>query len=693
MPLGRGTTPMVLGRRDEIALAAILALIVCGCFAPAEAPTSPSAAEKPAHALEKPSTSDPVLGKSETQIASIGKAPAKSPTATSSPETATPSGSTLEPFKAPPLAEIDAKAEWQSQPILDGLELMRERQANEKPLGTVEEALSLQNTSADANGKITSALGRLPAKDSDVDWNGSFIRAIAADVKSTNPVLITSIFEFELSNLTGFALFNFDWRLQPFATKGTVKSWQTSKDRMYDKVVMRDDVTWSDGQPITAHDVVFTYRLILDPRVTIPAVRSGVDQIRWIEAYDDHTLVFFHKESAATNVWNLNFPVLPRHIYENYGEDPTLQNSSQFVKYENEPVVGGPYEIKERRRNEEIVLERRESYYMQGGKQVRTKPYLKTIRFRVIPDQNTALLALKNGDIEEMQLSPLSLWRTQTVGDDFYKFNTKAQGAEWTQLQFIWNCATPFFSDKRVRTAMSYAMDYDEMLNTVLGGLASPCSGLFHPDAWMAAKPAPEPFKQDLDKAEALLKEAGWEDHDGDGIRDKVIDGETVKFDFALMCSNSDPDGIRICTLLKENLDRLGIACTVEPLEFTVLTEKELTHKFQASLARWGTGADPDTTEYIYTTQGATKGRNFGSYSNPEVDALYLKGKTEFNREKRAEIYGQIQRVLWEDQPYTWLYYRNSLYAFSKKLRGYVFSPRGPYNYSPGMESLWKPAQ
>ncbi|HEV8002134.1 MAG TPA: peptide-binding protein [Planctomycetaceae bacterium] len=681
---------MLLRRRGEIALAALLGLTACGCFTPAE-----SAKSEAASRAESPAASAKSSSKEEQQLASIGKASAaKSPVApTKSDPPAPVQSATLEPFQAPPLADLDAKAEWQAQPILDGVELMRERQSHEKPLATVEEALALQNTNADANAKINSALGRLPAKESDVDWNASFLRSVAADVKSTNPVLITSIYEFELNNLIGLALFNFDWRLEPFACKATIKSWQTSKDHLYDKLVLRDDVTWSDGQPVTAHDVVFSFKLILDPRVPVPTVRSGVDQIRWIEAYDDHTLVYFHKQAAPTNVWNLNFPIVPRHIYENYGDDVTLQNSPRFVKYENEPVVGGPYAIKERRRNEEIVLERRENYHMYGGKQVRAKPFLKTIRLRVIPDQNTALLALKNGDIDEMQLSPLSLWRTQTVGDDFYRANTKAQGVEWTTIQFIWNCETPFFSDKRVRNAMSYAMDYDEMLNTVLGGLASPCSGLFHPDAWMAARPAPQPFKQDLDKAEALLKEAGWEDHDGDGVRDKVIDGKTVKFDFDLICTSADPDGIRICTLLKENLDRLGIACTVRPLEFTVLTQKELDHKFQASLGRWGTGADPDTTEYIYTTQGATRGRNFGSYSNPEVDALYRRGKTEFDRDKRAEIYGQIQRLLWEDQPYTWLFYRNSLYAFGKKVRGYVFSPRGPFNYSPGMDTIWKPVQ
>ena len=80
-------------------------------------------------------------------------------------------------------------------------------------------------------------------------------------------------------------------------------------------------------------------------------------------------------------------------------------------------------------------------------------------------------------------------------------------------------------------------------------------------------------------------------------------------------------------------------------------------------------------------------------YANPEIDRLYAEGRQEFDRAKRVEKYGRIQEILYDDQPYTWLFWRNSFYGFSKNLRGYVFSPRGPYHYSPGFGSLWKPRQ
>jgi peptide/nickel transport system substrate-binding protein len=590
------------------------------------------------------------------------------------------------PFVPPPLAELDAKAGWIDQPVKDTLQMLREKQAGEKPLAMAAAALALKNKTKQDNEKIASALGRVATDDANVDYEATINRHIRRDVKSTNPIMASSIEEGDITTLTGYGLFTFDWDMSPLAAADTVASWQTSKDRLYDKVVLRDDVTWSDGRPITAHDVEFTYHTIMNDKVPVPAVRSGRDKLKTVHAYDDRTLVFFHKEAAATNVWNLNFPVLPRHIYEeSLKEDFTLQNSPYHVRYENDPVCGGAYTITKRVRRQEIVLTRRESWYMHNGKQVRDKPYFKEIRFRIIEDGNIALLAVKNGEIDEMELLA-DQWVTQTNDDDFYRLNTKASGPEWTFFSFQWNLKTPFFSDIRVRKAMSYAFDYREMLDKLFYGLYQQSNGIFHPNSWMAPRKQPPLYKQDLDKAEQLLDEAGWKDSDNDGIRDKKIEGKLTKFEFSVF-SPTIPERIKLCTLLKENLGQIGVLCNVRPLEATVLQERMLKHEFQAAFGGWGTGADPDTSDNIWATG---EGRNFVSYSNPKVDELYKQGRLVFDRKKRGEIYGQIGTLIFEDQPYTFLYYRSSFYAFNKKLRGYNFSPRGPYHYGPGFSSIYK---
>lgn len=596
---------------------------------------------------------------------------------------------TLEPFDAPPLADLDAKVSWIDHTPVDPLEQYKTYMAQRPKLATVEEALALRNTSDEANDKILSALGRPPESDSDVNYGATMNRYLRGDVKSTNPIMISSMQEFDVIGQTGAGLFGFDWNMLPFALSATVVSWKTSDDYMYDKVVIRNDLTWSDGTPVTAHDVVFSFQTIMDPRVPVPAVRSGTDKLRWVEAYDDYTLVYFHKEPLATNIWNVNFPILPKHIYEKTLEaDPTLQNSDEHVRLENNPVVNGAYQIKSRVRGQEIVLERREAWYMHDGKQVREKPYFKTIRFRVIEDNNTALLAIKKGEIDDLELTP-EQWTTQTENEDFYRRNTKATGLEWVYFYFGWNNDSPLFKDPRVRTAMSYAFDHTEMLDKLLYGLNEPSNGIFHPTAWMAPKNAAPPYKQDLDKAEQLLDEAGWEDHDGDGIRDKEIGGKTKRFEFSLLVANV-PERIKICNLLRQNLEQIGIICNVSPLELTVLQERVLKHQFEANFGGWGTGTDPDTAENIWATG---EDRNFVNYSNPEVDKLFEQGRREFDREKRAAIYGRIHELIYKDQPYTFLFFQSSFYGFNKNLRGYMFSPRGPYHYGPGFDALWMTAQ
>jgi peptide/nickel transport system substrate-binding protein len=236
---------------------------------------------------------------------------------------------------------------------------------------------------------------------------------------------------------------------------------------------------------------------------------------------------------------------------------------------------------------------------------------------------------------------------------------------------------------------MTYAMDHKQLLEKLRFGLDEPCNGIFHPTSRWAPKEAPQPVQQDLEKAAQLLKEAGWADTDNDAVLDKEIDGQKVKFEFGILVVDR-PDRIATCNLLKQNLEKIGVICTVRPLEFSVLQDKMQKKEFQAAFGGWGTGADPDTS---YNIWGSTEERNYADYINPEIDELFAQARKEFDEDKRAEIYGKIHNILWEDQPYTWLYFQNAYYGFNKELRGYMFSPRGPYHYSPGFSSIYRAAE
>ncbi|WP_437201362.1 ABC transporter substrate-binding protein [Planctomicrobium sp. SH664] len=595
----------------------------------------------------------------------------------------------LKPFDPPTLEELNAKAEWEDQPVLDGLEEYRAFKAKHPPLVSMAEALKLRNDSAENNEKILTGLGQPYANESEMKQNATINRLIRGDINSTNGLLAQSTSDFDVIGMTGMGFFSFDWNLKPFASKDTVVSWQTSKDKLYDKVVIRKDLVWSDGRPITAHDVAFSFRVIMNPDVKIPAVRSGMETILGVVAYDDYTFVIFHKESLATNVWNCNFPIIPKHIYEvSLREDPTMVDSRRHQELEANPVVGGPYKVVKRVKGQEIILQRREDYYMYGGKQVRSKPNFEQVRFRVIEDSTTALLALNRGQVDDMTLQPQQ-WVEKTIDDSFYERNTKVRGEEWTFFFFGWNLKRPYFTDVRVRKAMSNAVNYDYILKTLCYDLYPQCSSDFHPGSWWGPIKPRTPYKQDLEQAARLLDEAGWKDTDGDGIRDKEINGRKTPFEFSIITSN-DQLRIDICASLAGSLSQLGIVCHVQPVEFTVMQQRLQDHEFDANFGGWGTGTDPSTSSNIWKTG---EDRNYGQYSNARVDELFELGRTELVQEKRAVYYREIDDILWEDQPYTWLYYRSGFYAFNKNLRGYMFSPRGPFHYSPGFDAVWPAAQ
>jgi len=625
----------------------------------------------------------------------------------------------IEPFQAPTMEQLNKDKKWIAKPVVDAMERYQKMVAELPPPPPLAEVRQLRNTDAKTNEEIIRGFLRVPDDKLRANYDATINRHMRADVKSTNPLMMQTAQEFDLVSLIGVALFSFDWTLDPFADAAFVKTWESSDDGLCERVVLRDDLTWSDGQPFTAHDIVYSFRIIMCPEVPIPAVRSGTDEIRWIEAYDDQTLVIFHKQALATNIWNCNFPLVAKHIYEKtWPKDITLVKSQAHIDMEQNPVVAGAYEIERRVPRQELVLKRRVGYYEHKGKQVRSKPYFAQVRFKIIEDPSTAMLALKNGDIEEIEMN-VSQWNSQAADDNFYERNTKARSVEWTYFYFGWNNAREPFTDRRVREAMAYAYPHKVLLDGLNRKLTQPAMGLFHPDSPMFPKTPLVQYKQDLRKAAALLREAGWIDSDGDSILDKEITeidkaGNArkyrKKFDFVMLCA-TDPLRIATCNLMKNSLEKLGILCTVRPMEFAALVKLETDKEFDAFFGGWGSGADPDTSENIWTTKAIKDGRNYISYSNKYVDGLYEFGKfdprSKADRQRiwdkfklgevgiavdatRHEVYAKIHELIYKDQPTTFLYYRSAYFGFSKELLGYHFSPRGPYHYSPGFSSIWK---
>ncbi|HEY2761580.1 MAG TPA: ABC transporter substrate-binding protein, partial [Pirellulales bacterium] len=401
----------------------ILLILAAGCGGPPEK-------QQPAAKVERASdTAEGVTAEATAANSSEGDAGAKANPIKANADPAAPAAVKEEPFTPPAsVAELDQKTEWEDRPVQSALKLFAEESAKTKPLVSLPEALRMKNDSMEANKKILSAFSRLPEGDQQPNWDASVTRCIIGDVNSLNPILVFSEIEFQVAAMYVFEPIAFDWNMIPFADSQYIERWQQSKDHMCDKLTLRRDCLWSDGKPITAEDIEYSYRMIENPKIPVLAVKTTADKLRDVKAYDDYTVVFYHREPLVTNQWDLDLPIIPKHVYEPLYSQldkisfEELQQRPEYQDLELHPISAGPYDCVSRTRNQELVFRRREKWFMQNGKQVRDKPYFKEVRFRIVEDPNTALLALKlggdDGGLDEYEIKQ-EQWATQTSGPDF----------------------------------------------------------------------------------------------------------------------------------------------------------------------------------------------------------------------------------------------------------------------------------
>ena len=591
-----------------------------------------------------------------------------------------------------PSAKELAKVRWTRRPVKMPLEHLRATLEREKPLAGEKEALGLRNTSEEENAKILSALGRLPDSAAEVDWDATCTRYLGSDPGSLNPLFRGNVSQTFILEIIFAFPFGVDWNFDAFADGNVVESWETSEDGLFERVVLREDLTWSDGAPFTAEDVEFTFRLMRDDKVRIPAVGVMAAALKGVKALDRRTVLYAHLERLATNHLSMNWPVVPKHLFsKTLAADPTGEKSEQHRKYALMPVSNGPFVMVSRDQTE-IVLERRKEWHAgSSGETIRDKPFFRRIRFRLLGEPATILNELRAGGVEDGMLNAKQ-WVAGTTDDMFHAGLTKIRARQWAIAYVAWNAKSnppnPFFEDARVRRALAHAIDHDFLLKDFFSGLYEGGLGPFHPESPQADRTL-KPLRKDMELADRLLSEAGWTDSDEDGVRDKLIDGVRVPFRFKLSVPTAGT-GPEVAQLVQADLKKAGIACEIELLEWVAFQQKTQRREVQAGMQAMGAAADGDALRNIFETAAIAKGRNSTGFSSPRVDQLFETARRELDPAKRNALYAQIDRQLFEDQPMTVLLYPPTMWAFSKSLRGYRASPRGLYSTSPGFLSVWK---
>lgn len=239
-----------------------------------------------------------------------------------------------------------------------------------------------------------------------------------------------------------------------------------------------------------------------------------------------------------------------------------------------------------------------------------------------------------------------------------------------------WNEKKPFFASEKVRQALTMAIDRQRIIKQFLNGLAMEITGPLYPFD-RAYDRSIQPWPYDVQRAKRLLEEEGWYDRNGDGIIEKVIDGQEVPFRFTLSFITRSPIGRNIAEFIATSLKELGIDCRTNGLDYPDMTAKLNDKNFDAIMLAWSLGSPPDDPRQIwYTDKGETKGSsNYISFSNPEVDRIIDDLDYEANPEKRIALYHRFHRIIHEEAPYL-----------------FISCPKVALLYREGLENVFIPA-
>jgi peptide/nickel transport system substrate-binding protein len=491
------------------------------------------------------------------------------------------------------------------------------------------------------------------------DYGDAIITASIGDASSLIPILASDSSSAEICGLIYNGLVRYDKDLN---LEGELaENWEIADGGLSIVFHLRKGVKWHDGAPFTARDVEFTYQKLIDPEVKTP-YGGDFERVRSLDVIDDYTLKVTYKEPFSPGLSSWGMGIMPKHLLEN--ED--LGNT----KYSRAPVGTGPYRFREWKTGEKIVLESNHDYF-EG------RPYINRYVYRIIPDQATIFLELQTQGVDEVTLTPLQYSR-QTGTPFFDRYYRKYRYPSFGYTYMGFNLKEPLFADRRVRQALDYAIDKDEIIKGVLFGLGRVSTGPFPPESWACDKNI-QPLPYDPAKAKVLLKEAGWEDHDDDGWLDK--DGR--RFKFTIMTNQGNDTRKTTAEIIQRRLRDIGIDAEVRIIEWaTFLSEFIDKGKFDAVIMGWSLSRDPDCYDIWHSSKTRSGEFNFVGYANKEVDALLLQGRREFDQEKRREVYNRINRLVFDDHPYVFLYVSDVLPIVHERFKGIIPAPAGiGYNF------------
>ncbi|MDY6936320.1 MAG: peptide ABC transporter substrate-binding protein [Cyanobacteriota bacterium] len=508
-----------------------------------------------------------------------------------------------------------------------------------------------------------------------------------------NPHLSTGFKDSDASRVTlePLASYNSDSELVPFlaAEIPSLENGGVSGDGLSVTWTLKPDIKWSDGEPFTAEDVVFTYEFISNPEVA--STNAGLyEAIESVEAIDDLTVrINFQDVNPA---WSLPFVgseglILPQHLFEEYNGANSREAPANIMA-----VGTGPYRVVDFRPGD-VVLYEPNPFYREVE-----KLHFTAIEIKGGGDATSAARAvLQTGEAdyaENLQVEPRVLEEFEAAGRGvaIVNFgplveriiinqtdpNEETEEGDRSSIEF----PHPFLTDLPVRQAIDLAIDRDTIVTQLYGQTGkSTANFLVLPETYTSQSMSSE---FNLEKAAILLDEAGWVDTNNNGIRDR--DGVEMKMVFK---TSVNPTRQKTQEIIKQSLNRLGIEVELKSIDPSILFSGEpgntdTTARFYADLQMFTTGnasPNPDTYMKTYTCDERStrennwSGQNFARYCNLEYDSLWEEASRELNPERRGQLFIQMNDLLIEDVAVIPLVHRADTVGVSNQLLGVDLTP------------------
>ncbi|MBM3957246.1 MAG: hypothetical protein FJ313_04255 [Gemmatimonadetes bacterium] len=512
---------------------------------------------------------------------------------------------------------------------------------------------------------------------------GTLFRNMNAEPQNLNPLTGKDLYERYVNE------YIFEYLIERDADTTELKGmlarrWDLSPDGRVITFHLDPRARFSDGRPLTADDVVFSYETVRNPQIDCRSAASYLEDCERCEKIDDHTVRFTWKKTyfkTLESSGNL-FPILPRHLYErNVRADPgTKDGPGRHFNNLTQGFIGsGPYTFAHWKTGQEIALVRNETYW--------GKPRaFDRIVFRLVIEEQASVQAFLSGDLDDLTVTPEWWVRLQAHPDRDRKFRMFRYVSPANGYSYIgWNNVRyrpqrqadgsekpvaephPIFGDRRVRRAMTHLVDRETLRKCLYYDVGRVATGPFWPFG-VQADPSVKPWPFDRVEALRLLKEAGWEDRDGDGWLEDP-QGRRLSFEFTI------PSGTQLtrdlARVLVEEFRRTGIEVRPAFVTWSVFITRLDNRDFDAVTLAWGGGGvEGDPYQIWHSDQMADQGHNFIGFRHPEADRLITAARGELDAARRNDLFHQFHRLLHEEQPYTFFIDRESLRLVSTRIQG-----------------------